>query len=113
PMRQEIAVTGSVNQLGQIQPVGGINEKIEGFYAVCRIATYTGNQGVIIPRSNIQNLVLSRELQEAIDAGGFHIYVVETIGQALEILSGEKEEQVMRRIGKRLREMAQQVKEFS
>lgn len=113
PMRQDVAMTGSVNQLGQVQPVGGISEKIEGFYAVCKISGLTGEQGVIIPRSNTQNLILSREVQNAVDAGEFHIYVVESIDEGLHILTGMKAEQVMRRIGKRLREMAQQVKEFS
>ncbi len=113
PMRQDVAMTGSVNQLGQMQPVGGISEKIEGFYATCKISGLTGEQGVIIPKSNIQNLILSREVQNAVDAGTFHIYVVESIDEGLNILTGMKAEQVMRRIGKRLREMAQQVKEFN
>ncbi|MFP4536133.1 MAG: AAA family ATPase, partial [Spirochaetaceae bacterium] len=113
PVRQDIAMTGSVNQLGQMQPVGGISEKIEGFYATCKISGLTGEQGVIIPRSNVQNLILSREVQDAVDAGTFHIYVAESIDEGLHILTGMKAEQVMRRIGKRLREMAQQVKEFN
>lgn len=88
PLRQDIAVTGSVNQMGEIQPVGGVVEKIEGFHAVCRKAGLTGGQGVIIPRQNIQNLVLNHEVQESIQSGEFHIWAISTINEGMEILSG-------------------------
>jgi len=88
PLRQDIAVTGSVNQMGQIQPVGGITEKIEGFYAVCRRAGFTGTQGVLIPRQNAINLTLSRQGQDAIAEGQFRIWAVSTIDEGVEILTG-------------------------
>jgi len=88
PLRQDIAVTGSVNQMGQIQPVGGISEKIEGFYEVCKKMGLTDEQGVIIPRQNIPNLILTSELQNAVRDGRFHIYAIETIDEGLEILTG-------------------------
>jgi len=88
PLRQDIAVTGSVNQRGKIQPVGGINEKIEGFYEVCKIKGLTGSQGVIIPKENIKHLMLKDEVVEAVRASKFHVYPVETIEQGIEILTG-------------------------
>jgi predicted ATP-dependent protease len=87
-LRQDIAVTGSVNQMGQVQPVGGISEKIEGFYLVCKKLGLTGKQGVVIPAANRDNLLLSEEVQEAIVAGRFHIYSVTTVNEGLAILTG-------------------------
>lgn len=87
-LRQDIAVTGSVNQRGKIQPVGGINEKIEGFYEVCKIKGLTGKQGVIIPKANEKHLMLKEEVVEAVREGKFHIYTVETIEEGIEILTG-------------------------
>ena len=89
-LRQDLAVSGSVNQRGEIQPVGGITEKVEGFYYTCKKQGLTGTQGVIIPRSNIQNLVLNQEVQEAIRKGSFHIYPVTTIDEGLFLLSGRE-----------------------
>jgi lon-related putative ATP-dependent protease len=88
PLRQDIAVTGSMNQVGQVQPVGGVNEKIEGFHRVCRQAGLTGTQGVMIPRRNIVNLTLSKEVQEAVQAGRFHIWAVSSIDEGIEVLTG-------------------------
>jgi lon-related putative ATP-dependent protease len=88
PLKQGIAVTGSVNQLGKIQPIGGVNHKIEGFYAVCREKGLTGEQGVIIPKSNERNLMLKDEVIEAVTAGKFHVWSVETIDQGIELLTG-------------------------
>jgi ATP-dependent Lon protease len=90
PLRQDIAVTGSLNQKGEIQPIGGVNEKIEGFFDVCKAKGLTGNQGVIIPHQNAQNLMLRREVIEAVEQGKFHIYPVKTIDQGIEILTGVK-----------------------
>ena len=88
PLRQDIAVTGSLNQIGQVQPVGGVNEKIEGFYRVCRHAGLSGTQGVMIPRRNVVNLTLSREVQEAVASGTFHVWAVSTIDEGLAVLTG-------------------------
>ncbi|MCD6361809.1 MAG: AAA family ATPase [Armatimonadetes bacterium] len=88
PLRQDLAVSGSVNQHGRVQAVGGINTKIEGFFKTCRLLGLTGTQGVIIPAANVRNLMLRPEVLEAIEAGEFHIYPVETIEEALELLTG-------------------------
>ena len=90
PLRQDIAVTGSLNQRGEIQPIGGVNEKIEGFFDVCKAKGLTGNQGVIIPHQNVQNLMLREEVIAAVKEGKFHIYPVKTIDQGIEILTGVK-----------------------
>jgi predicted ATP-dependent protease len=88
PLKQGLAVTGSVNQLGEVQAIGGANEKIEGFYAVCKARGLTGEQGVIIPRDNTHNLMLKPEVVEAVRDGRFHIYAVSTIEQGIELLTG-------------------------
>jgi lon-related putative ATP-dependent protease len=87
PIKQGFAITGSVNQKGQIQPIGGANEKIEGFYHVCKAQGLTGKQGVIIPHQNVRNLMLKKEIVESVRGGKFHIYPSETIDQAIEILT--------------------------
>lgn len=88
PIRQYLAVTGSVNQLGEIQPIGGVNEKIEGFFESCKKHGLTGNQGVIIPARNTKHLALSREVVHAAEAGKFMVYGVNRIEEALELLTG-------------------------
>jgi lon-related putative ATP-dependent protease len=88
PIRQELAVTGSVNQQGDIQPIGGVNQKIEGFYDVCKLKGLTGKQGVLIPAENVEDLMLRDEVIEAVAKGLFHIYPVATIEQGIEILTG-------------------------
>lgn len=88
PIRQGIAVTGSVNQFGEIQPIGGVNEKIEGFFMVCQALGLNGEQGVIIPHQNVKNLMLRPEVVEAVRAGQFHIWQVRTIEEGIEILTG-------------------------
>jgi predicted ATP-dependent protease len=88
PLRQDIAVTGSVNQHGQIQPIGGVNEKIEGFYTACSTSGLTGEQGVIIPKANESNLMLRDEVLQAVQKKKFHIWSIEAIDQCLEIMTG-------------------------
>lgn len=88
PIKQGLAVTGSVNQKGEIQPIGGVNEKIEGFYKVCQSKGLTGEQGVLIPHQNMKNLMLKNEVVEAVKAGEFHIYAVKTIEEGIELLTG-------------------------
>ncbi len=90
PIRQEFAVTGSVNQQGDVQPIGGVNQKIEGFYDVCKLKGLTGTQGVLIPAENTDDLMLRDEVIEAVAKGLFHIYPVATIAQGIEILTGVK-----------------------
>ena len=90
PLRQDIAVTGSINQKGEIQPIGGANEKTEGFYHVCKAFGLTGTQGVMIPHQNVKDLMLKNEVVEAVKQGKFRIYPVKTIDQGIEILTGVK-----------------------
>lgn len=90
PIKQGLAVTGSVNQKGEIQPIGGVSEKVEGFYEVCKMQGLTGTQGVIIPFQNVKNLILSKEVLTSIKDGMFHIYPVKTVDEGIEILTGIK-----------------------
>jgi lon-related putative ATP-dependent protease len=90
PIKQNFAVTGSVNQKGEVQAIGGVNEKIEGFYHTCKAKGLKGNEGVLIPKSNVQHLMLSEEVVEAVKQGRFHIYPVSTIDEGIEILTGVK-----------------------
>ena len=90
PIKQGIAVTGSVNQKGEIQPIGGVSDKIEGFFEVCKMQGLTGEQGVIIPHQNVKNLMLKHEIIDAVEQGMFHIYPVSTIDEGIEILTGVK-----------------------
>ncbi|MDW7761444.1 MAG: AAA family ATPase [Acidobacteriota bacterium] len=124
PLRQDIAVTGSLNQKGEIQPIGGINEKIEGFFDVCRAKGLTGSQGVLIPPQNIRNLMLRRDVVAAVAEGKFHIYPVKTIDEGIEILSGVpagariedgrfEEGTVNRLVDEELKRLARSWKDFS
>jgi predicted ATP-dependent protease len=88
PIRQQYAVTGSVNQKGEVQAIGGVNEKIEGFYDLCRVKGLTGAQGVVIPASNVKNLMLREDVVEAVKDGRFHVYPVENIDEGIEVLTG-------------------------
>lgn len=123
PLRQDVAVTGSVSQMGQIQPVGGVVEKVEGFFAVCKKVGLTGSQGVIVPWQNVINLILSPELQEALRDGRFHVWAIRSIDEGLEILTGLPAGARTAKGGypagtvnflveKRLRDMARATKEF-
>ena len=89
PINQEIAVTGSMNQFGEIQPIGGVIYKIEGFYDICKQRGLTGTQGVMIPRRNVNDLVLKDEVIEAVKDKKFHIYAVDTIDDGIEVLMGK------------------------
>jgi predicted ATP-dependent protease len=88
PLKQNLAVTGSVNQLGQVQPIGGVNEKIEGFFDICKKRGLTGDQGVLIPEANIKHLMLQQDVIDAVGAGKFHIYPVKHIDEGIRILTG-------------------------
>ena len=124
PVRQDIAVTGSVNQKGEIQPIGGVNQKIEGFFDVCKTKGLTGTQGVIIPHQNVEDLMLRSDVVETVKQGKFHIYSIKTIDEGIEILTGVRagensedgtyeEGTVNYLVDKKLEEFAQRWKEFS
>ncbi|MEN6374544.1 MAG: ATP-binding protein [Smithella sp.] len=123
PIKQNIAVTGSVNQNGVIQPIGGVNNKIEGFFKVCKAKGLTGDQGVLIPHQNQGNLMLREEIVEAVRNGQFHIYSARTIDEGIEVLTGvpmgERQEDgaypegtINQLVDKKLREMAEKLKGF-
>jgi lon-related putative ATP-dependent protease len=123
PIKQYIAVTGSVNQNGEVQAIGGVNEKIEGYFEVCKLNGLTGKQGVMIPESNLQNLMLKEEIVEVVKSGKFHIYTVRTIDEGIELLTGVKagkrlpdgsyeEGTVYYKVDKRLQEMADILKKY-
>jgi lon-related putative ATP-dependent protease len=124
PIRQSLAVTGSVNQLGEIQAIGGVNEKIEGFFDLCQARGLTGDQGVLIPASNVKHLMLRSDVVEAAAAGRFHVYPVETVDQGVELLTGTlagergpdgrfPEGTVNARVVARLAEMAERARAFA
>ncbi len=124
PIKQNIAVTGSVNQKGEIQPIGGVNHKIEGFFEVCKAKGLTGEQGVLIPRLNVESLMLRKDVVDAVAKGKFHIYPVDTIDQGLEVLTGESagkpdadgkfpEGSINHLANEKLRKLAKALKEFS
>jgi len=123
PLRQDIAVTGSINQQGDIQAIGGVNEKIEGFFDVCRIKGLTGTQGVMMPESNVEDLMLREDVLEAVAAGKFHIWPVAKVEQGIEILTGSTAGQkkcdgkfepgtVFALMDERMSQMARTLKEF-
>jgi lon-related putative ATP-dependent protease len=123
PIKQYIAVTGSVNQKGEVQAIGGVNEKIEGFYEVCKAGGLTGKQGCMIPNSNVQHLMLKEEVVMAVKAGKFHIWPVSTINEGIEVLTdmpaGKRNEDGMfnkdtinNLVQKRLDDMAERRKEY-
>jgi len=123
PLRQDIAVTGSINQQGDIQAIGGVNEKIEGFFDVCRIKGLTGTQGVMMPASNVEDLMLREDILEAVAAGKFHIWPIAKVEHGIELLTGMTAGQkngdgkfepgtVLALIDDRLSAMARTLKEF-
>ncbi|CAH0530239.1 Lon protease family protein [Vibrio hippocampi] len=89
PNRQDIAITGSMNQFGESQPIGGVNEKIEGFFDVCKIKGRSSTQGVVIPKSNVHNLMLRADIVKAVDKGEFHIWAIEHVTEAVELFTGK------------------------
>ena len=124
PIDQGIAVTGSVNQAGEVQAIGGATLKIEGFYDVCKAQGLTGRQGVMIPEDNLRNLMLNEEVIEAVREGQFHIYAVSSVDEGIEVLTGvpagepredgkSPEGTVHHLVEKRLQEMARKAREFS
>ena len=123
PIKQGVAVTGSVNQKGEIQPIGGVNQKIESFFKVCQAKGLTGDQGVLIPCQNLRNLMLHEEVVDAVRQGQFHIYSAKTIDEGIEILTGvpagERQKDgtypdgtINYLVDKRLKEMAERLKGF-
>jgi len=112
PLKQNLAVTGSVNQKGEIQPVGGVNRKIEGFFDTCKVKGLTGEQGVIIPYENIEDLMLKDEVIEAVKEGKFHIYAVKTIDEGMELLTDLSMDEINERVNKSLHELALGLKRF-
>ena len=124
PIKQNFAVTGSVNQKGQVQAIGGVNDKIEGFYELCKSRGLDGSHSVMIPESNVKNLMLKNEVVDAIKDGKFHIYPIKTIDEGIEVLTGVKagepkgdgtypEDTINYKVQKKLEELAAIAKEYS
>ncbi|NPB09794.1 MAG: ATP-dependent protease, partial [Thermodesulfobacteria bacterium] len=124
PLKQGIAVTGSISQKGDIQPVGGVTKKIEGFYKVCKAKGFTGEQGVIIPKANVKELMLKDEIVQAVKEGKFHIWAIERVEEGIEILTGKPagerqpdgtypEDSVFYLVNKKLEEMAKKARELA
>jgi predicted ATP-dependent protease len=124
PIQQRFAVTGSVNQHGQVQAIGGVNQKIEGYFAVCQEQGLTGDQGVLVPQANVQNLMLKDEVIEAVETGKFHIYSVKTIQEGIELLTGVpagkrladgsfSKDSIFAKVNERLQEMAEIMREHN
>lgn len=111
PLRQDIAVTGSIDQFGNLQPVGGIKEKVEGFYRICKILNFTGKQGVIIPVQNVDNLLCDEELLEDIKGERFNLYSAETVDDVIELLTGLKAEKFHKKVYERLKKFYELSKE--
>jgi lon-related putative ATP-dependent protease len=123
PLKQGIAVTGSVNQRGEVQPIGGVSQKVAGFFDVCKARGLTGDQAVMIPQGNVRNLMLREDIVAAVEEGKFHIYPVSTIDQGMEVLTGVEagelqedntypEGTVNYMVDKRLRELADKLREY-
>ncbi len=123
PVKQGLAVTGSVNQKGEIQAIGGVNEKIEGFFEVCQALGLSGEQGVIIPASNVEHLMLKESVVAAVRAGQFHLWAIDSIDEGIEILTGVKagarlpegafeEGSVFARVNARLQGLAESLAQF-
>ena len=112
PLRQDLAITGSMNQKGKIQPIGGVNEKIEGFYKVCKDKEITGKQGVIIPEQNKDNLMLSEEVIDAIDKGEFNLYSIDDINQAIELMFDRPAEEVHQKVQEVMIDKAEKAAQF-
>lgn len=106
PIKQSLAVTGSVNQFGEIQPIGGVNAKIEGFFSICKKHGLVGDEGVLIPIQNVKDLILNDEVTEAVKNGQFHIYPVENIWEGAEILMGVPKEELIQRVDEKLRKFS-------
>jgi len=119
PIRQSLAVTGSVDQFGRVQAIGAVNEKIEGYFDICGKRGLTGRQGVIIPASNVMHLMLRQDVVDAAAAGRFHIYAVETVDQALELLTGiavgtpDEAGSLNQRVAQRLKHLAELRRKFA
>jgi lon-related putative ATP-dependent protease len=123
PIRQSLAITGAINQKGQVQAIGGVNEKIEGFFDICNARGLTGDQGVLIPRTNVKHLMLRQDVIDAVQAGKFNIYPIDDVDQGIEMLTGvsagEPDEQgnypegtINGRVYQRLKELAEKRKEL-
>ena len=113
PVRQDLAVTGSLNQRGQVQAIGGVNEKIEGFFDICHSRGLNGSQGVVIPRANEVHLMLRQDVLDAVAAGQFHVYSAATIDEALELLTGYSASSIDNCVLARVEELHKLAKEFS
>jgi lon-related putative ATP-dependent protease len=113
PLKQSLAVTGSVNQHGDVQAIGGVNEKIEGFFDLCRERGLSGDQGVLIPEANVKNLMLREDVVQAVADGKFSVHAVSSVGEGIELLTGVPAAEIHARVEARLTEFAEKAREFA
>ena len=113
PVRQDLAVTGSLNQHGQVQAIGGVNEKIEGFFDICNARGLSGSQGVVIPAANAVHLMLRQDVLDAVSAGQFQVYSADTIDTALELLTGCSAASIDSQVLKRLEELDEMARKYA
>jgi predicted ATP-dependent protease len=113
PLRQDLAVTGSVNQHGDIQAIGAVNEKIEGFFDLCHARGLSGKQGVVIPEANVKNLMLREDVLAAVEQGRFAVYAVKSVDEGIELLAGLPAQEVHARVESRLAEFAEKARAFA
>jgi predicted ATP-dependent protease len=113
PLKQSLGVTGSVNQHGDVQAVGGVNEKIEGFFDLCRARGLSGEQGVLIPAANVQHLMLREDVVRAVEEGKFAVYAVRSVDEGVELLTGVPAAEIHARVEARLIEFAEKARAFA
>ncbi|NMA64682.1 MAG: AAA family ATPase, partial [Clostridiaceae bacterium] len=113
PIKQNLAITGSINQKGQIQPIGGVNQKIEGFFRICKTNGCDGSHGVVIPIKNIDNLMLESEVIDYVQQGKFNVYAIETIDEAIELMTGFPADEVHDKVEARLKNMSEEARRYN
>ena len=113
PIKQNLAITGSVNQKGQIQPIGGVNQKIEGFFKICKTNGLDGSHGVVIPIQNIDNLMLDSEVIDSVRQGKFNVYAIETVDEAIELMTGFPADEIHNRVEARLKKISEEARKYN
>ena len=112
PIKQEIAMTGSINQLGEIQAIGGISDKVDSWFYLCKEQGFTGNQGVMLPATNVDDLMLDEPLRDAVEQGDFHLWAISSVDEGLEIIMGRPADEIHAAVQSRLLELAKEIEKF-
>jgi predicted ATP-dependent protease len=112
PIKQEIAMTGSINQFGEIQAIGGVSDKVDSWFNLCKEQGFTDNQGVMLPASNVDDLMLDGPLRDAVEQGNFHLWAISTVDEGLEIIMGHPADEIHAAVQSRLLELAKELEKF-